>query len=300
MRRMFDQNQETMKNKNKIYHICNVSPKVIFRDEEDYLIAICRLAACAYATSTEIWAYSFMSTHFHLVVRSNNIVRFIKMFKINISSWHNNKYINDIRINIGKRELLNEGEIRTAMNYVLKNPVHHKIVNIAFKYPYSTAHIYFKEYICTDEYFEGERPIKHFQKPSDLQGRTYRKLFASHQVPDSYMVYGEKIVIPDSFVKTAIIEKLYSNARDFMYHMNKPLQEELDMFDKEDVINVAKNIGEFRVSLFGKLTDIQACKIVDEFVAPKLYTQIAPDEKTKLIKLLQQKGVDKFQIERVI
>lgn len=284
-----------MRRENTIYHLCNRSSKVIFRNEEDYLIAICRLAACAHTTSTEIWAYAFMSTHFHLVVSSENIARFIKLFKINLATWHNKKYINNIQIEINKRALLNKGDIRTAVNYVLKNPIHHKIEEIAFRYPYSSAHIYFKDKIYPMEYLQQESKRILYKKPFELKTKIYERLFASHRLPDDYIILNDNTLLPDSFVKVDIIEKLYSSARDFMYHMNKPLQEELEMFDSSE-----HYFGENNLDLFGKLTDMQVCKIIDDHIYPKTYTQISPEEKSYLIRMLRQKGVDKFQLNRVL
>ncbi len=280
---------------NKIYHLCNLPSKVIFRNEEDFLVGISRLAACAYTTMTEVWAYAFMSTHFHLIVRTGNITEFVKLLKINFGIWHNKKYISNIHINIGKRELFNAGEIKTAVNYVLKNPIHHGIVDIAFKYPYSSSHIYFRDKIYTDEYYAGEHQPKIYRKPSELKSRTYRKLFSKHDVPDSFKILNDCMAAPESFVRTGIIERLYSNARDFMFHMNKPLKEELEMFEES-----GPGFNESKVNLFGKLSDMQVCKFIDESLAPRTYTSITPEEKAQLSELLRKRGVDRYQLERVL
>ncbi len=284
-----------MRSENKIYHLCNLSSKVIFRNEEDFMIAVSRLAACAHTTMTEVWAYSFMSTHFHLVVRTENITELVKLLKINFATWHNKKYLNNIQINIGKRELFNAGEIRTAVNYVLKNAIHHGIVDIAFKYPYSSAHLYYRDKIYTDEYYSGEHIPKVCKRPSELKTRIYRKLFAKHIVPDNYMILNDCMILPECFVKVNIIERLYSNVRDFMFHMNKPLKEELEMFQE-----TGQNFSESRVSLFGKFTDLQACKIVDQYITPKPYTQMTHEEKSHVSELLRKQGVDKYQLERIL
>ncbi len=279
----------------KIYHLCNLPEKVIFRNENDYLVAISRLAACASATSTEIWAYSFMSNHFHLIVRTEKIEKFIRLFKINVTRHHNSRYHAHIQINIWCRELMNEGEIRTAVNYVLKNPIHHKIVDVAFKYPYSSAHVYFRDKIYTDEYYSGEHIEQKCLKPSELDSVVYRELFVRHKVSDKVLVKDGRAVLPESFVAVSIIERLYSNVRDFLFHMNKPMKEELEMFH-----DGGHGFNESKVSLFGKLTDMQVCEIVDGYIAPKPYTQMTMEEGVYLTTLLTRKGVDKFQLERVL
>ena len=64
------------------YHICNQSQRIIFRTEEDHIFAITRLAICAEATQIDVFAFSIMSTHFHLILRGEveNIRNFIKLF----------------------------------------------------------------------------------------------------------------------------------------------------------------------------------------------------------------------------
>ncbi len=286
-----------MKREFKLYHVCNLSDRVIFRGEDDYLVAICRLVACAYATASDIWSYAFMSTHFHLIVRTTDIVAFLRIFKINLSRWHNNKYNAGIRINVGIRELTDEGAVRVAMNYVLKNPIHHGLVDVAFKYPYSSAHIYFREYIYRDPYYSGEFSRKILQIPERLGSTMERKLFGSHKLPKKYLVQDGRLVLPENFVNVSAVCTLYKTVRNYIYNMTKPLDEEIRMFgaDRDSI-----NLRESRVSLFGKLTDIQVCGIIDEYISPKTYTQATSDEKAVLSIMLREKGVDSFQIERCL
>ncbi len=271
-----------MKTEKRIYHLCNLSPKVIFRNEEDFMIAISRLAACAYDTETEVWAYAFMSTHFHLIVNTAAIDAFIKMFKINISMWHNKKYLKKINVSVGKRSLESYKEILTAVNYVLKNPIHHKIVDIAFRYPYSSAHLYFRNQIDREDYFEGEKAVRKVLSPDKLSYRTKRKIFASHNVPPEYKVLDNRMILPESFVRLDRVHNLYQSARSFMYNMSKALKEEIIMFrnDRESI-----NSTESSVSLFGKLTDMELCAFVDNYLYPKTYAMI---------------GVSRHQFERLI
>ncbi len=284
-----------MKKEMKVYHICNLPMKVIFRDEEDYRVSVCRLAACAYETGTEVWAYAFMSTHFHLIVRTRDFHAFVRLFKINLVRWHNHKYSARIGVNVSFRELPDEGAVRVATNYVLKNPIHHGLVEVAFKYPYSSAHVYFQDRIVRDQYYSGEHEVKVCESPSDLGYVLEKKLFASHALPKSYKVQEGKIILPETFVKVNTVCTLYKSVRNFLYNMTKPLDEELKMFGRDfDAINSLES----RVSLFGKLTDMQVCGIIDDYARPETYAQITSDERTALCAILREKGVDTFQIER--
>lgn len=284
-----------MKGQSNIYHLCNLSPKVIFRNREDYLNAINRLAACAYETSTEVWAYAFMSTHFHFIVRSDNIDDFIKLFRVNISRLHNNKYLSHIQVCISKRCLAGKGEILTAMNYVLKNPMHHQVTEVAFSYPYSSAHLYYRVQMTMNEPLFAARYKFSMKKPSELDSRTCRKLFGSHILPDEYLISDGKVILPECFVKTGIVERLYESVRGFIYNMNKPMAEELKMFGSD---TDSVNSNETDISLFGELTDTQVCEIIDRYITPKTYTQITPEELVALSEILRREGVNKYQMAR--
>ncbi len=286
-----------MRGETKIYHICNLSDKVIFRDEDDYLVAICRLAACAYETAAEVWAYAFMSTHFHLIIRTADVRAFVRLFKINMSRWHNHKYSAGIRINVGVRELMDEGAVRIATNYVLKNPIHHGLVDVAFRYPYSSAHVYFREQIFRAAYYSGEYTSKCYKSPADLGPDLERKLFGSHKLPDIYKVQDGRVVLPETFVKVGTVCTLYKTVRNFLYNMTRPLEEELRMFG-ESLESI--NSRESRVRLFGKLTDMQVCDIIDKYILPKSYTQATSGEISVLSVMLREKGADDFQIERCL
>ncbi len=284
-----------MKGQSNIYHLCNLSKKVIFRNREDYLNAINRLAACAHETDTEIWAYSFMSTHFHLIVRTDCLEEFIKLFKINLSRLHNKKYVSHISIPVSKRCLNGKGEILTAMNYVLKNPMHHQVTDVAFSYPYSSAHLYFSMQMSINEPLSEIRYRFPTKKPSELGPRACRRLFGAHILPDTYLISDGKVILPECFVKTRIVEKLYESVRGFLYNMNKPLTEESRMFGSDtDSINS----NETEISLFGKLTDTQVCEIIDRRITPKTYTQITPEEWDALFEILRGQGVHRYQIDR--
>ncbi len=286
-----------MKGQRKVYHLCNLSHKVIFRKEEDYFNAINRLAACACETTTEVWAYAIMSTHLHLIVRSDDIGKFIKSLCQTISRTINHKYSSHIQVSLSRRELNGKGEILTAVNYVLKNPMHHQVAEVAFSYTYSSAYLYFKDKIRMEDSPFSPASIRVLQKSSEISTRIYRKLFGHHALPEDCRIINNLVILPESFVKVKFIETLYESVRGFLYNMNKPLKEELEMFGHNTDFN---NYSDSSVSLFGKLTDIQVCEIIDEYIYPRPYTQITPKERDNITEILRRKGVNTYQMERCL
>ncbi len=289
--------KNAMKGKRKVYHLCNLSQKVIFRNKEDYYNAINRLAACAYEASTEVWAYAIMSTHLHLIVKTDDIDKFTKAFCQTISRTINHKYNSHIRVSLSKRALNDKGEILTAVNYVLKNPMHHQVAEVAFTYPYSSAYLYFRDKIRMEDSLLCPAWMVTPQRPSEIGTRVYRKLFGKHVLPEKYLITNGVVIQPESFVNVRIIEMLYESVRSFLYNMNKPLKEELEMFGQNTEFD---NYSDSAVSLFGKLTDIKVCEIIDDYVSPRPYTQMTSEERIKITAILHKKSVSIYQIERCL
>lgn len=279
-------------NNGKLYHIHNLGQKIIFRLEEDYISAINRLASSAYSTQTEVWAYAIMSTHFHLVIRTNDIDTFVTQYKRNISMRHNKEYHTSIQIKVFYRELVNYNQIINAVNYVLKNPIHHSITDSAFAYPYSSCHLYFSGKIYCSDYFLGERTKQtKIEMYSDLSSHQRQKLFGSRLLPYDYKIIDGKMIQPECFVKVDLIERLYQTFRKYLYNISKALVEETEEF----AIN-----AESPHSLFGKLSDIEVCRLIDEKIAPNSYAQISSQNLDNLWLYLKKLGVERMQFIRAV
>lgn len=275
----------------KLYHVCNLGQRVVFRNEDDYVMAINRLASCAFATASEIWAYAIMSTHFHIIVRTARIAELMNMYKRGIAIWHNKKYCASISLDVSHRLLSNPREIITALNYVLKNPLHHNVCELPFKYPYSSVNCYFKQEMEREEYFAGEKSSAPDIKPSQCANRKYRKCFGSSIVPDDYSLIGGVMVRPESFVAVPNVRSLYKSSRNFIYNMNSALKEEEDMFSDGKPNSV---------SLFGRISDRNLCAQIDSTIAPKTYTQLSSLEMEEMWYKYSREGVDKYQFARIM
>ncbi len=280
-----------------IYHVNSFSQKVVFRNEDDFLFAINRLAICAKHTLTEILAFCFLSTHFHLVVRTNFLNKFIETYKRSVTRMLNIQYgRNGTLLKIYHRQLISQTELIAGLNYVLKNPVHHNLCAYPSSYPYSSVNCYFKEEIQREDYFHGERK-RDICLPSELDLSTYRYLFGTFKADDSFRVISNRFIDPESFVDYRHTCTAYSTVRNFIYNMNKPLKEELDLFSI-DSSPYPKN--ENQISLACKLSDIDVCNYIDSIVFSKKIGEITSDDLSELWNKLQKLGVDRYQFDRCI
>ena len=66
---------------NKLYHLCVSSPEVMFRVPADYIQGINRACLAAHDHDVKLWAYAFMSNHFHLIAQARDPVPFISSLR---------------------------------------------------------------------------------------------------------------------------------------------------------------------------------------------------------------------------
>lgn len=133
----------------RTYHICVSSHKeVLFRCKEDYFWMMNTLAVTAFKTHTIVIAFSFMSDHIHLVVITQDAAEFVRILRSSYAKYFNLKY--GRRGQLGERhffkiELKGLYHTLAAVNYVLRNAVHHGVTSTPFEYPYNSANCYFRK-----------------------------------------------------------------------------------------------------------------------------------------------------------
>lgn len=283
-----------------VYHVYSRSSKVVFRGEDDYLMAINRLFTCAHATGTKVLAYAIMSTHFHLVVRTRDPYPFMVRYKRCVAIWHKARYKKKIKVEVASRELLNSFEIKTALNYVLKNPMHHRVAMMAIQYPYSSAHCYFKGKLQRRQLYVLELKaldLHQYCKASDLDWKTRRIIFGKYMPNPALLIQDNRVVVPESFLDIFFVQSVYSHEREFSYQMSKSLKEELDFFcaegegpgDKQAVMDLCE-----------KMTDQEVCELIDRTIAPLTYAELSDAQKEALWHTLYRKGVSRAQFERAV
>lgn len=284
----------------RFFHIYSQSSKVVFRSEDDYLMAINRLFTCAGFTGVIVLAYAIMSTHFHLMVRTKDPDSFIKRYKRTLALWHRYRYKTSLHIKVGMRVLDNHHKVMTALDYVLKNPMHHEVAEVATHYPYSSAHCYYANKIGRQAYYRDEARgnIRHtYCTPQEVPLRARRVLFGRYVPPGRILVMDNRLVVPATFVDVATVCGLYGNVHHFMQHMSKPLAEDL-----KSTGNDQEDLGSRRaaLSLSGKLSDIELCQYIDSAIHPATYAQLSNTQIEALWLEVCKLGVSRVQFNRAI
>ena len=163
----------------KTYHLClSAGDEVMFRDLEDYHKGFNYFALALYKTGSTGLVESFMSTHAHLLVQTEDPAAFMFAFRNPYSKYFNSKYGRSGRLGENRHfelELSGYHHMIAAASYVLRNPLHHGAAPIPYAYQHSSANAIFRTQMG-----------KYFTEPL-LPAKSYsRYLGRSAQYPDTY------------------------------------------------------------------------------------------------------------------
>ena len=274
-----------------LLHICIKSEnELMHREEEDYRSGISKMALAAYRTGTHIFAYAFMSTHVHLVVQSPDVSRFVSNYRNAYTRWFNIKYSRKGRL--GERyfhtELLDTlYRILHAVNYVLRNPVHHLVTDTAIGYEFCSARYVFSSDFCLNE----------------GRYRKSRSVFCSknRSLPDSLWLNEQGMISPKSFLEIPFVERLYMTVKNFMFYINRPSYSDLDKPNHGEKpldishIEPSYNIeelqqNEHKRSVKEFTSDMDICRIIDkELLKGRTYAQLTDLEKKRIANLISRR-----------
>ena len=202
------------------YHIClTAHSEVLLRNEEDVALTTNLSALAAYRTGTQMLTDSQMSTHLHENVMTEDPERFSWTQRLSVTKGFNamhhrkgklfdeNPYILQIH---GPRHM------QMALNYTLRQGLHHGQSETAFSYPWSTCNQLFVE----------ERGLE-IPKPYYVARNEVSQFLPKNaDFPDCWQLDENGILLRRSFEETALVENWYGTARGYMFSMIRRTSEE--------------------------------------------------------------------------
>ncbi len=286
--------------RDKVVHICIKSDtELLHRIDEDYRCSITKMALAAYRTEADIYAYSVMSNHIHIVGVFPDLGKFISGYRNAYSKWFNHRYKRFG--SLGERhcfidDLIGLDRKLRAVNYVLRNPVHHSVSDTSFSYDYCSARYVFR----SEMHFGDDRSVKRIS-PYLPRCRT---------LPKELFLGEGGMVSPISFLNVEAVENLYLSAKNFLYMINRPAYSDLDKQNRqmslgdlehmEDVESLYQN--ERRRSMSGLPSDLEVCGMIENLLPAGItYCQLGDSEKAKLAcHILKKRFVPKSQLLRCL
>ncbi len=287
----------------ELIHICFTSKdEVLCRCPRDFEIMISRIGHASFQNDTQVLAYAVMSNHVHLVVQTANPSKFVKTLRSSYNQTFNYLYKRQGSLgDPGSFKLTLKGHQHTidALTYVLQNPVHHKIVENPYDYPYSSMGLY---YHSNCPAFFNEADSIHLCK---------RLVNKNLKLPD-VVKYGKSgIVLPTSFVEMRMVENFYGTYNAFQYLSHRKnyyewaekqrtedefapkvnLHTVEPLMDNETITHIESS--SYRWNKGNKLTDMELCSIIDHSILRRYhkdsYVELNSRERGKIAEMLAKK-----------
>lgn len=198
----------------KTFHLClSGDDEVMFRQREDYVRGINCLCLAAHKTDSVLLAYTFMSNHAHIGVRTACPELLMKHFRYPYNRYFNQKYHRHGRLgeqDFFMLEIDGLYHLLTAIAYILRNPLHHGVSATPFGYRYSSiSSLFMKE-------------LGRFYEPELMPSKSqYLYLPDRAFLPSGYKMSSDGLILPESVVDVADMEHQFSTARTFLYYMNR-------------------------------------------------------------------------------
>lgn len=215
--------------------------EVLFPDKDGFAQAINKLAVTVYEYDIILLAYCLMDNHFHFILYGEECTceLFLKEYARRICR---NSATSAKDIIISLKPLDNDVYLKTAICYVLRNPVIARLPFQAIHYPYSSGFLLFtgKENIqiwsapgwrlfLTDlpqtdsEILNGRfgnMPSGKICRINSLTYREKRQLTGSHILLPGEWWMADGIVFPGHFVNYSLCEKIFGTIRSFHFFMS--------------------------------------------------------------------------------
>ena len=264
----------------KTYHLClSAGNETLFRDEEDYNRGFNSLALALYKTNSTGLVESFQSTHFHLVIQSENPADMMYAMRQSYSKYFNRRYQRSGRLGEKHHFQLEISGLHhhlAAMTYVLRNALHHGLVPIPYAYPHCTVNAIFRK----------EMGKTHIEKELN-QNSFYRFVGRKAEWPSHYRMNDKGLFLRESVLDIVQVENMYATPRAFNYYMSRKSGEEWEKEQEKDNIgatpirleDIEQGINgqtkekmliyESGRSDYRKISDIDLCHEIDRNIIPK-------------------------------
>lgn len=268
-------------NKTKVYHVCLSShTEVMYRETADLNMGFNCLAVAALETDSRLFAEGFMTTHYHCILQTASLKEVLYRTRYAYTRYFNGKYHRSGRL--GEHDYFSleiDGLYHTmaALNYVLRQGLHHGLAATAFGYPHGSANAFFR-----NDLGKTETPLLLKEESK------YRYLPNKTKLPPEYRMTADGLLLREDVLDVAWVEQIYTSARSFLYQMNRTSDN--DDLSNQQIENALPPVTmsaieegvpgfavkEARNNEYGKvnrsiMTDLELCSLLDKKIVPGIY-----------------------------
>ena len=209
------------------YHVCTDGKALdwMFKDREDFINGINRIAICSIESNVTVKAYTLMDNHAHLVMRGKlqQCKDFIIRFKTQTGRWISSKYNIKNHLKHLPTQLIHikdEEQLLETIAYLDRNSIVAGYCSLPSEYPWSSAKYLFKS---SGGGTAGRRILDYSKREIKELLHTWAKL------PDHWIVDDEGMICPENFLDIKSIEVLYKSPLRYLYYLSKKLEGKIEM-----------------------------------------------------------------------
>lgn len=193
----------------------HLETRILFKDDEDFKVAMNYIAVATAATGVNVFAFILMSNHIHLVLwcKHEQAIDFTVRFKTIYGRYFRTRYgtgeiLRRNSVDIQEISTIYEG-LEKAIAYVHMNPVAARICLHSTGYRWGTGNVFFN----TNN--EKGVPLSSFSR------RAQQRLLKSGAVlPQEWTVGKDGYVLPSSYVSVNKVEKIFKTPARMNYFLN--------------------------------------------------------------------------------
>ena len=196
----------------------------MFKDTEDFIRGINRIAICKVISGVEVWVFTLMDNHVHFLLYGTMYMckRFIDKYKLLTGKWISHKYglsgyLKELPASI--IPLRTEEEIIEVAAYIDRNSIVAGFNGLPAEYRWSSSSIIFK-----DKSGHSGRCLKDF---SLTQLRDMLKTRVT--LPGAWTMNKDMMIDPRCFTEWKKVETLYKTPMRYLYYVTKKLEGKINM-----------------------------------------------------------------------
>lgn len=202
------------------FYTSGESVEVLFHDEEEFRDGMNRIFPVAIAYDVLILAFVLMDTHVHFILYgpfdacNRFIHEYLRRTSMHLSSkYQGRNYLKGIEIS---HQAINDDRyLKTAICYVIKNPLTAGLPYNTWDYPWSSGALYFRH----SNYWTSPVWIRETELKV-MNASDWRKLTKCKSKPGVEVRAINNLVLPSEYVAVSIVERIFRSIRAYNYFLS--------------------------------------------------------------------------------
>lgn len=209
-------------NEGQYYHVYTdgLGKSLLYRDEDDYLHGMNDIPICLLKTGAEMLCFCLMSNHVHFILKGTEAECgiFIDEFKRRSSMRLRKKYfevspLHGLETSVKQIDINNY--LRTAIGYVLRNPLAAGINCMPDAYRWSSCSLYFRRGYSSDK----NAGLSHI---SDFTVKEIWSILGTRvKLPGSYLFDENRMIHPSCYVNVRHVENIFQSPKQLLYYLSR-------------------------------------------------------------------------------